>query len=278
MKKKFNKDKLIKDSSFLESKVWLDEDANIYWNDIPENLDLDKFYEKEYWSSYRKNKEKGGVYQFFLKNYKSIRRLLNITPNLFFSNYILYFKYLNQKSKILEIGCGAGENIIELSKKKYSITGVELDKKNVARINNLIGSNVVIQGNYEEIVVEGKFDFIYLNQVMEHFRDLYKVIKKLKKNLNSDGCIYISVPNADSSKYLEESINNHPHIYHFTMQGLEVFFINNGFTVESIGYYDWKRGSRIMNDIIFSLFKLSGLRKHSNESEYLIGVFKLDKH
>ena len=277
MKLKFNKDKLIKNNSYLDSKVWLDLNTNIYWNEIPKDLDLTKYYEKEYWSTFRQKKEKSNLYKFSLRCYKLIRNIFKITPNLFYSNFLIYSDYINIKSKILEIGCGKGEAIIELSKKKYSIKGLDLDIENVIKLNDVLGKSTVALGNYEEIEIEEKFDFIYLNQVLEHFRDLNKVILKLKSNLNKGGHCFISVPNADSTKFLGLSICTQPHTYHFTKKGLENLFINAGFTSESINYYGWKAGNRIINDIYFSLIKISGLKKCNKESEYLVAIFKLDK-
>lgn len=116
-----NKDELYSSSSFLECPVWFDKDKQIYWNELPKNMDLSKYYGEEYWSKFRT--KKGLLYKIILNSYKKIRFFFSIPPNVSYSDFLLYRKYINKNSKYFEVGCGEGENIISLNKRGYNVGG-----------------------------------------------------------------------------------------------------------------------------------------------------------
>lgn len=56
-------------------------------------------------------------------------------------------KYMPQKGKIVELGCGLGRFVGYLSKKRYDITGIEINQKTVKAVNKIAPELDVKQGN-----------------------------------------------------------------------------------------------------------------------------------
>lgn len=72
------------------------------------------------------------------------------------------------------------------------------------------------------------FNFIILNHVLEHFKDPYTVLTKLWKLLETDGYIFIEVPNLEY-KNLDISFFHIAHIFNFTPCTLEQLALKAGF-------------------------------------------------
>ena len=51
--------------------------------------------------------------------------------------------------------------------------------------------------NFKDIKKKYKFDLIRLEQVLEHIDNFNQIVRDLKKILNKDGLVYMSVPNSN---------------------------------------------------------------------------------
>lgn len=134
---------------------------------------------------------------------------------------ICKIKKLEEINSVLEIGAGGGWNLMPFKKEgittmgcDYSPSLVSLGKKN--------GLNL-FQGGIDEI--DGSFDLIILNHVVEHFNNPVDDLKKIKKHLNPNGIIYISVPNIENFGMAQ--IQN-AHTYYFTPLTLRYFMSISG--------------------------------------------------
>ena len=105
-----------------------------------------------------------------------------------------------KKGKLLDVGCKFGHISYYFHKKGYKVDGIEIDKDCITRAKK----------NYKEInfylkdVVKNlkkKYDMILLIGVLAEI-DLHpvKILKKLKRNLNPNGRIFIVVRNERSLK------------------------------------------------------------------------------
>ena len=93
-----------------------------------------------------------------------------------------------------------------------------------------------------DIFEKVKFDFVILNNVLEHLRDPVFVIKKIKKFLKKEGVLFIEVPNDFNKFQVSGKIINNikkkwwisppAHLNYFSHDTLEIFLKRLGFIVK----------------------------------------------
>ena len=149
----------------------------IFLNTIPKNLAA--YYNQDY-----------APYQRSKKIQKHIKKNIDIV------------KKFSQNCKVLEIGPGNGEFLVELAKENYECFALEPDisSKNFLEKNKI----QVINQKLEDLEIDNlqlKVDVIVAWHVIEHFEDLNIFIKLCEKILNKDGYIILSTPNTDSISF-----------------------------------------------------------------------------
>ncbi len=121
----------------------------------------------------------------------------------------LYLKQLIQFSgweekkinglKLLEIGCGTGDFLLEAESMGFEISGLDVNSYLVEQINLRLNANRVLVGNIEEVKFpDGYFDAVVLFDVVEHVRDAKKFLSKIHGLLKQNGKIFIVTPSLDS--------------------------------------------------------------------------------
>lgn len=145
-------------------------------------------------------------------------------------NVIRWYPF-KKDSSILEVGAGMGAITEELCHLCKSVTSIELSKRRATAIleRNKDADNLeIIVGNFKNIKLTKKYDYILLNGVLE-YAALYMdtdnphedFIKKLQKNLKSDGKILVAIENKMGLKYwcgaredhtgkMFDGLNNYP--------------------------------------------------------------------
>lgn len=144
------------------------------------------------------------------------------------SQFLYTRKHITGKT-ILEIGVGAGQSIYWFENKGFHVTGIEPDKRNVSMINKMLKKGEVIESSVEDFVTEKTFDVIWMSHVLEHLIEPDQFLKKIKKNMKKNGIFFIEVPNCEYKPTLKSSIEENPHLFHFTKKALIKM-------VEGIGY------------------------------------------
>jgi len=105
----------------------------------------------------------------------------------------------NINNRILEIGAGSGDTLVEIKKLKLAVevVGVELVSLTDSQQENSEIDRLII-GNIEEIELdlpENYFDVIICGDVIEHLIDPWNVLRKLHKHLKNNGVLIVSIPN-----------------------------------------------------------------------------------
>ncbi|MDP3766291.1 MAG: methyltransferase domain-containing protein [Nanoarchaeota archaeon] len=171
-------------------------------------------------------------------------------------------KFIDAKKKILDIGCGEGIFYYELTKRGYSIVGIEYSKDaidNMAR--KLKGVGVypkVINADAQKLPIKSNsFDQIICLDVIEHLKDANASIKEMSRVLKKNGALILSVPN---ELYLTKPIlpiNFKDHlraIGHetdgFNYNELKNMLESNGFRIVKYNYYT-KLFGRLMTELTF---------------------------
>lgn len=154
---------------------------------LPDIQTLPKFYPDEY------------------RNYLPVKKsFFSALKNIQFQNLankITKYSDHSKDKKILEIGFGNGQLLTALKQKGYeNLYGSDFTDKTFA---NLEGKGIELKiSNIEEgFPFDEKFDFVIMNNVIEHFLNPVKVLENCKKNLTNNGKIILITPNSGALEF-----------------------------------------------------------------------------
>jgi len=135
---------------------------------------------------------------------------------------------ITNNQKVLEIGSGGGWNLIPFYNNNMDVLGLDYSK-GLVQMGREYGLNM-IQGGLEKL--DGTFDIIIINHVLEHFTNPLENVKKIIEHLNDAGILYIAVPNILNFSILQ--IQN-AHIYYFTPNLLKYYLSRIGLECVDFG-------------------------------------------
>lgn len=139
-------------------------------------------------------------------------------------------------SKVLDIGCGDGTSLIYLQNHGCEAYGVESDR-NVAPIAQRLGLNIEIglfdASHYEE----ASFDYVLMEQVLEHIPDPLEILRGIFRILKPGGALIVGTPNMRSlgAKIFGKAwLNWHApyHVSFYTRKSLALCAQKTGFVLE----------------------------------------------
>jgi len=118
---------------------------------------------------------------------------------------------------LFDIGAGEGFVLEFFEKKDFQVYGIESTPKACKIINKKLNTGKCDVGNIENFSLpHQKFDVIIMSHILEHLLDCSKVLLNLKQILTDVGILLIEVPNCSNTKSIHGSINDAPHVHHFT--------------------------------------------------------------
>ncbi len=166
--------------------------------------------------------------KFFNKNYSSIYDVIYaqkkyLAEASFISN--ITQKFFNKNVKILDVGCGTGGHTIELIKKGYKVTGIDISKEmlNVAKkklvSKNLYTNNLFQLDALETSKLKHKFDVVIMMfNVIGYLNNTKKFFKSLQSSLKPNAIIIFDY-------WSEKSIRANPprpKIKNYSKKGLKI--------------------------------------------------------
>lgn len=106
-------------------------------------------------------------------------------------------KMVGRDATILDCGCGAGEYIPGLLEVSKHVFGIEYNQNKVNKFKTSHPElNNVIQGDIESMPYESdKFDFVILNEVLEHVPNDRRGLEEIRRVLKPGGKLIIFSPN-----------------------------------------------------------------------------------
>jgi 2-polyprenyl-3-methyl-5-hydroxy-6-metoxy-1,4-benzoquinol methylase len=175
------------------------------------------------------------------------------------TNYFSIFRYdiiklINcNNCNILEIGCGHGNTLIELKKqgKAKFIAGIDIvDLNQSTKLDKFILADIECKENID--LPENYFDVIICADVLEHLKDPWNVLEKIKKFLKPHGIVIASIPNIreistfasilinilirGDFRYVDAGILDKTHLRFFCKKNIIELFEKTGYKVEKITF------------------------------------------
>lgn len=156
---------------------------------------------------------------------------------------------ISEKSIVLDIGCSSGNfGEVLIQKKKCTVDGVEIAEEDIILAKKKLRN--VYSFNIEDGVPEklnGKYDYVYYGDVIEHLVNPVTALKNTKKLLKKDGQIVFSIPNMAHVSvrmmllegrfdYGLTGLLDNTHLHFYTKNEIERVFAEAGYAITKI---DW---------------------------------------
>ena len=127
---------------------------------------------------------------------------LEITSKEFYISYLSTFKELTSKSRILEVGCGEGGNLVPFAQLGCKVTGIDIAECRIedakAYFSEISSNATFVCCDFMKynapVNEEEKFDVILLHDVIEHVPTKEPFLAHLKSFLKSTGVLFVGFP------------------------------------------------------------------------------------
>lgn len=185
---------------------------------------LGAYYEFEDYISHTDGKR-----TLFEKMYHFVKR------NAIRKKVSLINSYHPVKGKVLDIGAGTGDFLLECKNQNWEILGIEPNDK---AKTIAVGKGIKFAENIESLE-NNSFDVITMWHVLEHVPDVEHQIAELKRLLKPNGTIIIAVPNFKSfdAKHYKEfwaAYDVPRHLWHFSKIAIEKLFDKQNMNLEDV--------------------------------------------
>jgi len=150
------------------------------------------------------------------------------------------------------------------------VKGIEPSESQVKIINERFKRKVCENKNVDLDDIKGKYNLIYMADVLEHLVDPVSFLERLKKNLQ--GVIFIEVPNCRNKRINKASLSEQIHTYHFTKNSLRKLFENQGYSVLHIEEYE-NISKNLAVQMFKAIFRINNYEK-KKKGEKLILIAK----
>jgi len=105
------------------------------------------------------------------------------------------FRWVPGNVRVLDIGCGFGESLGYHLARGCDVYGVEADE-NIRRVADRYGYKVHVGLFDPDAYEEDYFDYVTMDQVIEHVSDPVQTVKGIERVLKPGGLAILSTPNA----------------------------------------------------------------------------------
>lgn len=184
---------------------------------------------------------------------------------------------VNPDAKVLEIGAGGGDTLIEIKKKNLAkeVVGIELvEIPQSNQLHPLIDKFLICNIEADNLpFADSYFDAIVIGDVLEHLVDPWKTIATLSEFLKKNGVFIVSAPNIrfvsafikiflyGDFGYEKQGLFDKTHLRWFCKKNIEQLFSTETLRVVSITPIDklWDDGKiyakKVFNKITFEIFE-----------------------
>ncbi|MDT0689615.1 class I SAM-dependent methyltransferase [Salegentibacter sp. F188] len=218
---------MAKQKYFISCKDYLvsGEEFDLFWNDKYEILEtkpiplkLPFYYSSDHYISHTDSKS------------TLTEKLYQRVKNFMLNKKLDWIYNYKTTGKLLDVGAGTGDFLIEAKNRSFDVYGVEPNEK--AR-GVALHKDVILEKEFKDLK-ELKFDVITLWHVLEHIPDQEEELKALYNLLADDGILVVAVPNFKSydANYYKDywaAYDVPRHLYHYSQKGITDFFYDHNF-------------------------------------------------
>lgn len=125
----------------------------------------------------------------------------SITTEKFVIPYISDKYNLDSSSRILEIGCSMGGNLVPFLDMGCRVTGIDISVGSIRQANEYLSGHpqvsnltLICDDIYNRTHADGQFDIIIMRDVIEHIHDQERFMSFVKQFLKPDGVFFLAFP------------------------------------------------------------------------------------
>lgn len=185
-------------------------------NKILNSRNAERVEEKKDWSKYFNNgkppleQNTTDIYDKFYADHEMLKIYYNEPRIKFYKDVVSFInekRWLINNSKILDVGCGNGHLVNELSQVTIGnyFSGCDFSIKGIEFASNIFPKFHFFQHDILKPLQE-KYDFIICTEVLEHILEVETALENILDALEINGSIFFTVPNGRADT-LEEHIN-----------------------------------------------------------------------
>lgn len=145
------------------------------------------------------------------------------------------------RGRLLDFGCGNGSYLVEMQKRGWDVTGLDVSREMIDRIRDELGIRAYV-GTLPHLELEPEsFDVITMWHSLEHVHEPAPLLREARRLLAPGGKIVIAVPNIDSLPFRWFGkdwfgLELPRHLTHFTPSSLLQMLQRCGFATEPIQF------------------------------------------
>jgi predicted SAM-dependent methyltransferase len=183
---------------------------------------------------------------------------------------------------LLEIGCSVGNTLEAARLRKLSHLGTDVSQYAVEYCRSC-GLNAEVRSLESLVDEQQQFDIVYMQHVLEHFRDPFQTIHHCYQLLNPGGVLIIIVPNSEYSR-AEKQRGRHrfysmkgvgpEHYVYFNYRSLEKVLEHEGFEVVQKNYPIRLKTNHSLSFFLNRIFRRS-LRLFGADQEIVVLARKM---
>jgi 2-polyprenyl-3-methyl-5-hydroxy-6-metoxy-1,4-benzoquinol methylase len=169
---------------------------------------------------------------------------------------------------LLDVGCGSGAfgRLLRARRPNMELWAVESDPASARAAEN--GFDHVIVGAFPDVALpDGRFDVVLCADVLEHMAEPEVALRAAVQALGKDGIVVASIPNVRHWRavlwpllrhgtwtYTERGVLDRTHLRFFTRRSMRGFFLDNGWSVESVTGINMIRREKLLSAVTARLF------------------------
>lgn len=249
-----------------EGKVFFCESCKHGFLDLKPKIDMKKYYSEEYRKEYSNRADVSSTNAqeiFDVYNQYQDSRLEIIRPAL------------NKNKSLLEVGISSGQFVDHIKNEVNIINGIELDKDCCDYVNNIIGIETDYNYLPESKFKENKYDLVCSFQVMEHVPDPTSFLHELINATESNGKIFIEVPNLHdpllnvwNNDAYKDFYYHSAHLHYFTEESLLKVALEAGLKPDMVEF-EYTQDYNLLNH-------LNWITNNAPQSDCHVGLSKID--